>query len=251
MTTHRVLNVLTGPGMLAKVSAAIDEGGLAALAPRLARGLVHRLIFRPVDGRLDRLIGANTDGKVSAADLAVGGPNGRFGLEYAATPGLLFQMMVASLRIDPRRYSFVDVGSGKGRLVCLASLLPFRQVFGVEFSRVLHEAASANVAALAAAGAARCPDTRCLHMDATEFAVPTTDCVVFLYNPFLEPVLTRVVENLRASHARHGQKIFVIYYNPQQRHVLDASGFLKPRRQGPLLRAAVAAGHHDLALYET
>ena len=48
----------------------------------------------------------------------------------------------AALRDAPVRdvsgYTFVDLGSGKGRMLFVAAERPFRRVIGVEFSRSLH-----------------------------------------------------------------------------------------------------------------
>src|SRR5438045_1688063 len=42
------------------------------------------------------------------------------------------------------QYTFIDVGSGKGRVLFVAAEYPFRKVMGVEFSNALHDAGVAN-----------------------------------------------------------------------------------------------------------
>ena len=235
-----------------ELAAAFRSGGAPAATARLLRGLVHRLVLRPVDLRLDRLLGANTGEKVSPAELAVESANAEHGLEYAATPGLLFRLIIRELPADLSNFTFVDFGSGKGRVLCLAALFPFREVIGVEFSDTLHEAAVENVQALFNTGLPRCHEVRPMAMDAVEFEIPAANCVLFLYNPFLEPVLRRVLDNIRVAHERYGRKMYVIYYNPHHREVFEEAGFLKPRRLSLRLRLTLAAASpHGLALYET
>jgi len=47
---------------------------------------------------------------------------------------------------DFSQYSFIDMGSGKARMLFVAAELPFRRVIGVEFDRKLHAAAKENIA---------------------------------------------------------------------------------------------------------
>jgi hypothetical protein len=57
-----------------------------------------------------------------------------------ATPGFR-----KKLNIDPRNFTFIDFGSGKGRVLLIAAGLPFKAVVGIEFSRELHEIAVQNI----------------------------------------------------------------------------------------------------------
>jgi cyclopropane fatty-acyl-phospholipid synthase-like methyltransferase len=49
------------------------------------------------------------------------------------------------LQLDPRDFVFVDLGSGKGRVILRAATRPFRRVEGVEFSEPLHRVALRNI----------------------------------------------------------------------------------------------------------
>jgi hypothetical protein len=62
-----------------------------------------------------------------------------------------------------------------------------------------------------------------IHADATEFSFPDGELVVYLFNPFTEEVMRKVVTNLQNSPAK---KLYVIYTNPVCAGVFDSSGFL-------------------------
>jgi len=47
---------------------------------------------------------------------------------------------------DVSSHSFVDYGSGKGRVLLVASDYAFKKIVGVEFSKVLNDVAVANIA---------------------------------------------------------------------------------------------------------
>jgi tRNA1(Val) A37 N6-methylase TrmN6 len=49
--------------------------------------------------------------------------------------------MLALLPINLDDYTIVDIGSGKGKLLLLASNYPFRRIIGVEYAPLLHEIA--------------------------------------------------------------------------------------------------------------
>jgi SAM-dependent methyltransferase len=81
------------------------------------------------------------------------------------------------------RFTFVDLGCGKGRVLVLADHAGFKKIIGVELSRKMVVAARANLERL------RIPAT-IIHGDAGLYQLPTEPCVVFMYNPF-GPTLSR------------------------------------------------------------
>jgi hypothetical protein len=50
-----------------------------------------------------------------------------------------------------------------------------------------------------------------VHADATEFALPQDDLVVYFFNPFSVPVLSCVLDNLLASLEAHPRRVILIY----------------------------------------
>ena len=65
---------------------------------------------------------------------------------YQAVPLRIFEDMTACLPPDLSSFSFIDIGSGKGRALILAGRLGFREAIGVEFSSNLHRIAEKNLA---------------------------------------------------------------------------------------------------------
>jgi hypothetical protein len=63
--------------------------------------------------------------------------------------------------------------------------------------------------------------------DAGQYVLPAGNTVVFLYNPFGEEVIARVVSRIEEALAVAGRSIFVIYYNPLHAHCFDASPALR------------------------
>ena len=80
----------------------------------------------------------NTSGTIRIGDLDVSSKNWEYGCDYAPTAVESGRAILASVEIDPSEYTFVDFGSGKGRMLFLASELDFKEIVGVEFARDLH-----------------------------------------------------------------------------------------------------------------
>jgi len=65
---------------------------------------------------------------------------GLFHSAYQPTDPALFREMMASLPIEFNEFTFVDLGSGKGRTLLMASEYPFKKIVGVELIADLHRA---------------------------------------------------------------------------------------------------------------
>src|ERR1700674_4645239 len=74
--------------------------------------------------------------------------------DFAVAPSVfhaIMRAMLERLHLDFQRFGFVDLGSGKGRALLLASDYPFREIIGVELSPKLDRVARDNIARYALA----------------------------------------------------------------------------------------------------
>jgi len=142
---------------------------------------------------------------------------------YKATPTSVVHALIAKVPVPHREYTFVDMGSGKGRALLVAAEY-FRRVIGVEYNPEFHRQAEANVARYR--GPAHAP-IQLLCADAASFQFPAEPLVVYLFNPFGPEVLEPMLANLRKAVERAGQPAFVAYFSPFCRTVFDRAGFLE------------------------
>jgi len=149
---------------------------------------------------------------------------GAFHSPYQPTEAALFHEMMMALSAQPGfdfpGFTFIDLGSGKGRTLLMASDYAFRRIVGVELLPALHGVARENLSKYSNQ-AQKCFTLESICMDATEFAFPFEPIVLFLFNPLPEFGLRKVVENLRASLREHPRKIYVVYHNPELGVVLN------------------------------
>jgi SAM-dependent methyltransferase len=107
---------------------------------------------------------------------------------------------------------FLDIGSGKGRVVVLSATYPVRRVIGVELSPVLHEIAQGNVTRVE--NHLACQDVQLVCGDATQFQIPDDVTVIYLFNPFVGAPFMRVIDSIGESFYRHKREIWIFYTNP-------------------------------------
>ncbi len=136
--------------------------------------------------------------------------------------------MMAALPIDFREFTFIDIGSGKGRTLLMASDYPFRKIVGVELIFDLHRIAETNIAAYRPRSLQTDPKqdssspgapVESICVDARDFVFPETPLVVYLFNPLPEARLRRVRQNLEHSWKLAPRPMWVVYHHP----VLEAA----------------------------
>jgi SAM-dependent methyltransferase len=155
---------------------------------------------------------------------------GVFHSPYQPTERELFHEMMHALaqhtKINFNRFIFIDLGSGKGRTLLMASDYPFRRIVGVELLPSLNEVAQQNLAQYHN-DSQKCFAMESVCADATTFPLPDGALVIFLFNPFPESGLRRTIANLEDSLDAHPRPTYVVYHNPQLEAVLNQSGRLK------------------------
>jgi SAM-dependent methyltransferase len=173
---------------------------------------------------------------------------GMFHSAYQPTEPAAFHEMLNRLQQEPvsdqttlnfRDFTFVDLGSGKGRTLLMASDYPFRRIVGVELLSSLHKIAQENLRQYKSASQ-KCFALESVCADATLFAFPDEPLVLFLFNPFPESGMRQVFANLERSLRAHPRPVFVIYHNPLLEHVLS---------ERPLLRKIT--GTHQYSLFSS
>jgi hypothetical protein len=173
---------------------------------------------------------------------------GMFHSPYQPTEPVLFHEMLDALQQQARAhrpdfsfqdFTFIDLGSGKGRTLLMASDYPFRRIVGVELLPALHVIALENLSRYHAESQ-KCFTLQAICSDAVEFVFPDEPVVLFLFNPFPETGLRKVIGNLEKSLNVKPRPVFVLYHNPLLANVLGACIVLK--RIGGTHQYAMYAG---------
>jgi predicted RNA methylase len=163
---------------------------------------------RPDDSAFDRQYGTDTATvfAVRFDDPPAPGQIVRSGPTHPA----VLRNIVNNLGADPRDFTFVDFGSGKGRALLCAADFPFKRIIGVEWSTDLCAIARRNIEIFRARNPlAPQIEVNCLNV--LDYEMPPGPLVVYIFNPF-GPKLTRQVFEKIGGHARTGSETCLVVY---------------------------------------
>jgi SAM-dependent methyltransferase len=224
---------------------AVREGPLAA-SFQFLKGLWEFLLDSTPQRRRQRYGDADYDWDhhVNTTSAAVGWRDRLLAIFYSAyqpTQPALFHEMLDALHsraaIDFHDFTFIDLGSGKGRTLLMASDYPFRRIVGVELLPALHRIARENLAKYHSESQ-HCFALQAICGDAYQFQFPAEPLLLYLFNPFPEAGLRRVLTHLEESLRTSPRPAYVLYHNPQLEPVL--------RQCAPLTKVD---GTHQYSLY--
>jgi precorrin-6B methylase 2 len=109
-----------------------------------------------------------------------------------------------------------DIGSGKGRILCVAARKEVGKCVGIEVMDDLCELSRQNAAKLRGKRAPieiRCEDAAVADM--------SDGTIYFLFNPFGGETLRDVLQNIARSLAEKPRRIRIVYYNSAHRDVFE------------------------------
>ncbi len=152
--------------------------------------------------------------------LTIAGENRDRGCQYQVTRVLPLRKLFRVIKpMVPANSVLVDLGCGKGRVLFVASEFGFKEVRGVEFARELCVIARQNCARFKTASGDRA-ECRIIEADVTTYAFQKDESVFFMFNPFDEIILQKVLDNIQLSVEAEPRKILIIYFNPRAAKII-------------------------------
>jgi|WetSurMetagenome_2_1015567.scaffolds.fasta_scaffold325962_1 SAM-dependent methyltransferase len=194
-----------------------------------------------LDYVFDWRYGTETHDVVRTSELEAELENRGHAVSYQPSKARPFLKLLGALGL-PEECTFVDVGSGKGKILLLAALR-FRRVVGLEFSAKLCAQARRNIDVFRRSHPHLAP-IELVEGDATQCVLSGDENVFFLYNPFDGLVLAQFLQLLGRSLRERPRKIWLIYSVPIHAEVVLASGLFAEHRR-------LSIGGHDAYVYST
>jgi SAM-dependent methyltransferase len=170
---------------------------------------------------VDDIPGVETHRAVYLTALEFSGSSSEDANPYEPIVDADFLSVISALPVAPGDFTFVDIGSGKGRALFLAAKAGFKRVVGVEYSEDLHRAAMRNMSA----ALGKWPNVDRVELvcgDGAEYEFPGGPLVCYLYNPFGASVMSKVIRRLVDTTAASPADVWVVYGNPTQSKLFDA-----------------------------
>jgi SAM-dependent methyltransferase len=223
-----------------KISKSLQLRGLSGTARVALRVALSRLRDlgpsrrrrRAFDSEFDRSLGIDTAGIVNLSELEIQDPAWIYGERYEASPVDQFRSLMQHVPVRPGKFTFIDLGAGKGRVLLLATAYPFAAILGVELSAELCDIARQNIS--------RYPPARWFPgrmevscTNAASFRFPPVPSVVFAYNPFGPEVMQSVARGLQESLAADPRELYFVYLTPDHARIIDGVRGLERQATGP------------------
>jgi SAM-dependent methyltransferase len=174
----------------------------------------------------DLKYGTETGGVIEAGALDIADDKVLHANRYQTAIVEAFTSILNELPVRHEEFLFIDLGSGKGRALLLASQFAFKEIIGVELSPTLHRIACRNIQ-IYRDELQRCRKIRSVCEDAASYQIPPEKAVFYLFNPFDEQVMQIVLKNIEESLHSAPREIYVVYLKPSHRDVLDQATFLR------------------------
>ena len=117
---------------------------------------------------------------------------------------------------------FVDIGCGKGRVLCCASRFRIREVVGIEIDKSLCAAARRN----AERARGKKSPIRIINASAQEFDYGA-GTLYYLFHPFGAATLSQVLDRIEQSLQLYPRQIRIVYLNPVAEFLLENRNWLE------------------------
>jgi|ERR1035437_232311 SAM-dependent methyltransferase len=205
-----------------------QSAGFLDLAGRCLRYFRRRLTDKkrmwPECREWDLLYGTDTATEVTQGRLVTNSPRISDAEPYQPTTPAQFERMLEHMTIDYPKFTFLDLGCGKGLALLLASRYRFNNIIGVDFSPVLCDIARKNVKVFEAKMPGG-PVIKVIHADAVQYEFPEVPLCLYLFNPFGVSVMESVLQHLSASLAKSPRMCWIVYKNPILHQNIKDHGF--------------------------
>ncbi|MFS4447851.1 class I SAM-dependent methyltransferase [Maribacter sp. 2307UL18-2] len=118
-----------------------------------------------------------------------------------------------NLGVEYNKYVFIDIGSGMGRNLLIASEYPFHRIVGIEISKHLHAIAVNNIKIYKTENQ-MCQNINSLCKDVKQFDIPTDKrLILYFWEPFSSKVFNDLFFKLSQVASQTGKKVVLIFLN--------------------------------------
>lgn len=155
--------------------------------------------------------GVTTSKIVKREDLDISELSKEHSEEYKPTRIRHFRLLIKGLKL-PEDSVFVDLGSGKGRVLLMASMNNFKRVTGVEISNRLCEVAKNNIV-IFKRRLKRPLNIEVVNEDVLQYHIKNDENVFYFYKPFDNFVMETILERIIKSVFESPRKVWLIINN--------------------------------------
>ena len=188
---------------------------------RLGQIFRHRIYLKMIslnDYMKDKIRGVNTQTIIELEDLSI---DSHYGSRYETVSYSKLEQIFEFVKKSGYK-SCIDIGSGLGRPLIVAKEKGFNNLYGVDISKELINLSKENFQKLDIEVQLFCSD-----VDNFNFHIHEKDLIVFLFNPFGERRMKKLIKKLK----KRDSNSIVIYHNPKHLEPFNGSKQIKQIKQ--------------------
>lgn len=165
----------------------------------------------------------DTTAAINLSKLKLKGTQLKHATEYMPVNYFTLEALLERLPDTAKRGTFLDIGCGKGRAMCVAAAYGYNKVEGIDFAKELIDAATNNLE--------RIKKQHPLFTytlawgDVHSLVIDEQVSTIFLFNPFDEVLMKQVVRKINNSLAKRPRRFFVLYCTPRFEELFFEEGF--------------------------
>jgi hypothetical protein len=200
----------------------------------------------------DREFGVETSGQIDLLDVEVVGLNKDGGYSSVSTSPSAYAFLARFFPADWKRFTFVDIGSGKGRVLVLAAMQGFDTIMGIEFAPLISQIARQNLVHISQVKRFK---WSILNADATTVDLPSdVPLLIYCFNPFKAEIWEKFILVLLKARDANKNPVCLILSGTIPETLSDAAAVItrsarfKERAQGvtPFFMDAYAPYHYRI-----
>jgi SAM-dependent methyltransferase len=170
----------------------------------------------------EKKYGINTTGADELKKLKKKGIDISHATMYMPVSYQLLEETLDQINSDNKKH-FFDIGCGKGRAMCVAAHFGFNKISGVDFSKEFCDDAISNL--LITKQKIPAINYSVIEADAAVTNIPDDVDCIFLFNPFDEEIMKKVLEHIKSSINNKPRVLNIIYANPLYKKLFLEEGF--------------------------
>lgn len=143
--------------------------------------------------------------------------------EYMPVSYFTMEQLLLHLPEGARKGIFLDIGCGKGRALCMAAHYGFIRLSGIDFAKEMVDAAEKNLQHTKEQFALM--DYKLSWQDVSLFEIEDGVSTIFLFNPFDELLMKKVVQQVSVSLKKAPRQLYVLYSSPRHEELFFNAGF--------------------------
>ena len=171
----------------------------------------------------EKKYGINTTSANDLSEFQIKGNQLSHATEYMPVNYFTIEHVFDHLPKKAKQGKFLDIGCGKGRALCVAAAYGFTKLSGIDFAKQLIDAAEKNLALIKN----RYPsiEYELSWSDISTLDISKDVSTVFLFNPFDEVLMKKIIQKINHSLQQHPRELYVIYCSPRHEELFFDAGY--------------------------